>query len=268
MTFRLSAAAFAVSAAATLPAAAQTAADAPVFSTQSSAPVIFTLRGGVGTAPEYFGSDDYTLVPDIGFSARYLRFGRFEFGDPDPWAIDNGFGFYPSFGLVGARDADDFDDLDGLDDIDAAIEVGLGARYNTQNFRAFGEVRRGFGGHEGTVGELGADFIASPTDRLRLTAGPRFTWGNAEYTDTYFGIDADEAARSANFDAYEAEDGLVSSGVEFGMRYVIDDNWAVEGAITYDRFRGDAEDSPIVRDGSDDQWGARIGVTRVFRIGG
>ena len=75
-------------------------------------------------------------------------------------------------------------------------------------------------------------------------------------------------AAASSFDAYDAEGGLVSTGAELGMRYRLSDAWGVEGAITYDVFRGDAEDSPIVQQGSEDQWGARLGVTRTFSFGG
>lgn len=233
----------------------------------TSPKLVFTLRGGVGAEPEYFGSDDTEIVPDFGFRFNYLalRNGR-EFGNPDPWAERTGLNFGGSFRVVKDRDTDDFDELAGLDDIDTAVELGLSARYGTENFATFAEVRRGFGGHEGWVGEAGADAIFYPVDRLRLSLGPRVFFGDEEYSNTYFGITADEA--SAALPQYELDGGLVSAGVEFGARYQINDVWGVEGAITWEKFQGDAADSPIVEQGSDEQWGARIGITRVFSIGG
>ncbi|SFE49931.1 MipA/OmpV family protein [Roseivivax sediminis] len=271
MTFRIAAAAACLALGATSVAAQSTDGSAPVISTQSADPgLVFTLRGGVGTAPEYFGSDEYTAVPDLGFALNHLSLGGRSFGNPDPWAEARGFGVGGSFRYIGERDSgdfDDLDDLDGLDDIDAAVELGVRLRYTGQNYMVFGDIRRGFGGHEGIVGELGADAILRPTDRLRVTFGPRALYGSDEYASTYFGIDNDEAAGS-RYAAYDADGGLLSTGLEFGMRYQLSDNWGIEGAVTYDVFRNDAEDSPIVRRGSDDQWGARIGITRTFSIGG
>ena len=125
-------------------------------------------------------------------------------------------------------------------------------------------MRRGFGGHEAWVGEAGLDLIARPTDRWKLTVGPRLFWGSDDYADTYFGVDTSEAA--AGRPAYEAEGGLLTSGVEVGARYQIDDDWGLEGAVTWEKYRNDAADSPIVENGSDDQWSVRLGVTRVFRL--
>ena len=68
--------------------------------------------------------------------------------------------------------------------------------------------------------------------------------------------------------AYNPEAGLISAGIELGARYQINDDWGIEGAVTYEGLTGDAKDSPITRAGSSEQWKARIGVTRAFRIGG
>lgn len=233
----------------------------------ASRQLVLTLRGGVSFAPEYFGSEDYEVGPDFGLRFNYLslRNGR-TFGNPDPWADSLGFGVRGSFRFIKERDTDDFDELARLDDIDAALELGASVSYTTENFNVFGAARRGFGGHEGWVGEVGADAILRPTDRLRLSLGPRAFFGDEEYANTYFGIGADEA--SAALPAYDLDGGLVSAGVEFGARYKINDVWGLEGAITWDKFQGDAADSPIVEQGDDEQWGVRFGVTRVLSIGG
>ena len=114
--------------------------------------LMFTLRGGVASTPEYFGSEENAIGPDLGFTFNYLalRSGR-TFGNPDPWADSMGLTFGGSFRFIQERKTDDFNELAGLEDIDAAVELGVSMRYGTENFAAFGEVRRGFGGHEGWV---------------------------------------------------------------------------------------------------------------------
>jgi len=228
--------------------------------------LVFTLGLGAGFAPEYFGSDDYRVGPAGSFAFHSLNLGRLSLGDPDPRAERTGFGLRGSFRYIGERDTSEYSELTGLDDIDAAVELGLGVGYTTRNLDAFVVARRGFGGHEGVVGEAGFDVIARPSAALKLTAGPRLFWGNDSYADTYFGVDADEA--SADLAAFDAQGGLLSAGLEFGASYRIDDNWGLEGALRWDSFANDAEDSPIVRQGSADQWSISFGVTRVIRIGG
>ena len=163
------------------------------------------------------------------------------------------------------RDASEFDELSGLDDIDAALELGFGVTYTQRNVRGFALLRRGFGGHESFVGEAGADIVGYPSDRITVYGGPRVFFGAGDYADTYFGVNADEAAASG-LRAFEAEGGLLSAGIELGARYELNDRWGIEGAITYDRLMNDAADSPITEQGSEDQFGARIGLTRTFTL--
>src|SRR6056297_315130 len=248
----------------------ETTAQAPVMA-PAPAPerprLVFTLRGGVAASPEYFGSDEYAVGPDLGFRLDYLSLGNGRsVGNLDPWAERTGLNFRGSFRYIRERDTGDFDELAGLDDIDAAFEVGGAISYGTENFATFVEARRGFGGHEGWVGEVGADAILRPTERLRLSVGARLLFGDDTYTDTYFGVTPAES--SAALPAYDPDGGMVSAGVEFGARYKISDLWGLEGAITYDQFTEDAADSPIIEQGEDEQWGIRFGVTRVFSIGG
>jgi outer membrane scaffolding protein for murein synthesis (MipA/OmpV family) len=240
----------------------------PVGSTQGvGGPALgFTLRGGVGTAPTYFGSDDNEPVPDLGFELNYLQLGGFTIGDPDPLFRPSGLGVTGSLRYIGERDASDEPDLTGLDDVDASLELGVGLRYATENLELFGAVRYGVVGHESFVGELGADALVRPTDRLTLRAGPRAFFGDDDYASTYFGVSgADAVASGGALPAFEADGGLLSAGVELGAGYRINEDWGVDAAITYERLRNSAEDSPISLE--DDQVSARIGLTRRFTLG-
>ena len=225
----------------------------------------FTLRGGVASGPAYFGADEYEYKPDLGFSLHSVNIGPLAFGDPDPRAQKLGFGVGGSFRYIGARDASDYDLLSGLDDVDAAVELGLGLRYATESFGAYADIRRGFGGHEGVVGELGADLILRPNDQFTVSMGPRALFGNDEYSDTYFGVSASEA--SALNPTFDADGGLVSVGAEVVMTYQINDDWGVETGLTWDRYMNDAADSPIVQNGRRDDLGARVGITRNIQFG-
>jgi MipA family protein len=226
----------------------------------------FSLRGGIGAAPDYPGSDDYGAVPDLGFTFGSLKWGRVDLGSGIYSVPDNGFAFTGAFRYLGEREAADNPELIGLNDIDATVELGFGLVYRQTNWQAFAEVRRGFGGHEGVTGTLGADAIFRPDDRWTITAGPRLNLGNDKYASTYFGVTPAEAALSPNFGTYAADGGLLGAGLEVQATYRLDDAWALEGAITYEKLLNDAADSPITTFGSDDQWTIRFGVSRAFTI--
>lgn len=232
----------------------------------ASPDLVFTVRGGVTGTPEYFGSDDYKLGPDFALGLNFLQLpGGRTFGSADPRDPRYGFGLRGSFRYIGDRKAADHPELAGLADVDDSLELGLGLGYTSRNFDAFADLRYGVVGHESFVGELGADLKMHPTENLTLSLGPRIFVGSNDYAATYFGVTAAEAAApGSNFAgrAFNAGGGVLSAGLELGATYRIDDNWGIEGAVTWDRFTNDAADSPIVQQGERDQYGVRIGITR------
>ena len=225
----------------------------------------FALRGGVAGVPAYPGSDEFEAQPDIGFTFGALNWGAVSVGNGIGHRPPNGLAYRGAFRVIGSRDAADYPELAGMNDIDTAVELGFGIVYRETNWQAFGEVRHGFGGHHGVTGTLGADLIFRPDDRWTITAGPRLNLGNSEYASTYFGVTSAEAAAS-QFGAYDAGGGLLGAGVAVGASYRIDDRWALEGQISYERLQNDAADSPITQAGSEDQWSIRLGLSRAFNL--
>ncbi|SLN47822.1 MltA-interacting protein MipA [Roseisalinus antarcticus] len=225
--------------------------------------VEFTLRGGINAEPEYFGSEDLAYGPDFNISDVRLRFAGREFGGGDA----QGFGVHGAFRYIGARDASAFSELSGLDDVDLALELGVGLGYTSRAFEAFADLRYGVVGHESLVAEFGADAVFRPTNDLTMRFGPRLLLGSEDYTQTYFGVSAAEAAASGGrFAAFDADAGPVSAGVELGVTYQINQTWGIDGAVTYEQFIGSAADSPIVSQGTADQTSVRLGITRSLSL--
>jgi len=225
----------------------------------------FSLRGGVAVAPSYMGSDSSEVNADGGFRFGALSFGGRSFGAGIGNVPENGVSVGGAFRVIGSRDAEDDPELFGLEDIDTAVELGLSLTYRQERWLAFGEVRQGFGGHDGVTGTLGADMIFRPSDRFTIAAGPRLNLGDADYANTYFGVSADEAVTS-NFAAFDADGGLLGTAFQVQGTYELNDNWAVEGLLSYERLRNSAADSPITLGGSDDQWRLSIGLSRAFTL--
>ncbi len=225
----------------------------------------FALRGGVAAIPSYPGSDEYEAAPDLGFTFGSLTWGGRSFGSGVFAEPESGLAFRGAFKVIGSRDAEDNPELAGLEDIDTAVELGFGLIYRQPTWQAFGEVRQGFGGHDGVTGTLGADAIFRPNDRLTITAGPRLNLGNDEYASTYFGVSAAEAATSG-FGAFDAQGGVLGGGFQVHGIYELSDSWALESTLSYEKLKNDAADSPITMSGSDDQWRVSVGLTRAFTL--
>jgi len=223
----------------------------------------FELGGGGLLAPVYEGSKDYvvTAFPTIRFGYLALENG-FTLGGGD----GQGLSYRPSFRYLGARNVADNPELAGLSDTEAALELGGGLKYASGPYSLFADVRYGATGHNGFVGEFGADYVLRPEDTTTISVGPRVSWASGKYMDAYFSVSAAEAAASS-FGMFDAGAGIKSVGIEAAVRHDFDQNWAVEAGVGYDRLTGDAASSPIVNVGSKDQFSGKIGIVRKFNIG-
>ncbi len=226
--------------------------------------IIVWVGGGIELQPDYDGSDNYEVGPLILFEP--VRFPLPFFGTISNEERRLGLSIGPSFRYVGSRDEDDNAALRGLGDVDATFEFGLNIEYEAEFWRAFAAGRYGFFGHEGFVGDLGIDVIAPVAPKLTLTGGPRLTFGDDNYFDAYFSVDAAQAAASG-LPFFNAGSGLRSVGVEGEAIYKINDDWRFHVVGGYDRLVGDAADSPIVTvAGSEDQFHVGIGLSYRLKL--
>ena len=153
--------------------------------------IVFELGAGGKVTPRYFGSSKLILSPVPLFRMKRLTL-------PNGFTIgggsDEGFSLSPALEVISKRSANNSPELSGLNTINTAIELGVAAKYQMGNFRVMGEVRRGFGGHKGYRGELGADVIVKAGEQWTFHGGPRLNFGSSKFTNTYFGVTAAEAS--------------------------------------------------------------------------
>lgn len=226
---------------------------------------IFWLGGGIAAAPDYEGSDDYeaTFFPIIDPVRFFIpRIGTIG-------GESRGFSIRPSFGAIGDRDQSDNPALVGLGDVDFSVELGAEVEYRTDYWRVFANARYGVSGHNGLVGTLGADGIFHPMDDLTIVAGPRLNFANEDFFDTYYSVNATQAAASAaggiGLPVFDADAGLRSYGVEAEAIYQFAENWRAHLRAAYFHLAGDAADSPIVAAAGDENQGyVGLGFSRRF----
>lgn len=204
---------------------------------------------GVSYGPDYMGAEDNDTSP--WFILRNVTLGT-------PQGEKQGLGFTPSLSYRGKRDSSKHDDLAGMDDIDIAGEIGLKVSYVNGPFNSYGHIRKGFGGHDGVVGEIGTKYRYEPTDKLTLWTGVQLALGDDGFTDTYFGVNADEAAPGRA--AYDPDGGAYEATLSLEARYMLTPDTSLMGRVTYGHLLGDAADSPIVKDRN--QPAISIGIAR------
>lgn len=224
---------------------------------------VIDLGGGLMAQPRYPGSDETIMVP-----YPLIAVGKFfvpGYGQIDGENSTRRLTVYPSFNFIGKRDASASNELEGMKDVDWALEAGLGVSYRYDWIRGFMEIRQGFNGYSGQVAQFGADVIASPTEDLEVRFGPRAGWGSQNYMETYFGITAKEADASPVYDkSYKADAGFNTVGLAGSATYNLTETWKLHGLAGWDRLIGDAGDSPIVKEGSENQFYGGAGLTYEF----
>lgn len=228
------------------------------------------IRVGLGAQvkPEFLGDDDSKLAPlwDIDIARGSNPF-RFEAPD-DSFGISllssKGFSAGPAASFAGSRKESDVGAPVGK--VKATFEGGAFAQWESKSFRLRGELRKGFGGHDGLVGSIGADQIWRDGDRYVVSIGPRVNFSNGRYQRAYFGVDP-AASLASGLPVYRPGGGIHSVALASGLSYELSPRWGLFGYGRYERLVGDAAKSPIVRQlGSRNQLSGGIGLSYIFMV--
>jgi outer membrane protein len=219
------------------------------------APPVWDVNLGVGAAlrPTFEGSDRYTGRPLPVISVRwrdtialgegglsaYWHHKNFRIGGGltfDPGRDDRGTG-----GVFGSGD----DRLAGLGKIDTSL--GLRAFASTRmslfNFDISATKYTGRQDH-GVVVNLGLSAPLPLGKKLLVMPHIRATWANDNYTQTYFGVTAAQAAASI-FPRFNAGAGFKDVRGGVNVIYRFNQHWYVGTDASVTRMMGDAAASPI-----------------------
>ena len=148
-------------------------------------------------------------------------------------------------GYESGRDEDDGDRLKGLGDVDFGVTAGLKASYQWGPLEFYGEFDKTMGGSGGLTGTFGLDYGKRFGNRFILGIGASATLADENHMESYFGIDAAQAAASG-LPEYKAEAGLKRIDLEATGTYLLGDHWIVRGEAGAGLLVGDAAGSPIV----------------------
>jgi outer membrane protein len=209
----------------------------------------------------------------------YPIFAVYRYGTPEPFrGPRDGFGIGLiegsnfQIGPVGQfqwwrREHMDPSALRGLGNVPWAGEVGLFADYWWVPWlRTRTEVRQGFNGHHGVVGDVFMDAVIPVGAAWTLSGGPRVTLVTAPAITPYFSITAAQSVASG-LPIFDAKGGIRSFGAGAQARYRWTPQWATHAFVEYERLSGDAAGSPLVTQrGSPDQVTIGFGATHSFNI--
>jgi outer membrane protein len=232
------------------------------------------VRVGLGAQvqPDFVGSDSFEIAPlfdiDTAKGTNEFKFEApdYRFGFP---VVDTGaFQFGPALNLAAGRKRSDVDGL-ALRRAKTTIEAGGYANIElSRSFYLHAELLKGLGGHDGVVGNVGADYVWRNSDKYVFSIGPRLLFSDGRYQRAYFGVTPAESL-TTGLPAYRPGGGIHGLAVASGLSYQFTPTWGMFGYARYERLVGDAADSPIIRSsfGSRDQVSAGVGLSYSFTIG-
>ncbi len=165
------------------------------------------------------------------------------------------------------RERDD-NALKGLGDVRFGLEAGAFAEYYPLSWlRARAELRRGFFAHDAIMGDLKLDAFTRVGESWILAAGPRLSLAGGDHQRTYFGVTPQQSAASG-LRAYEPKGGTLSYGAAAQVTYQWTSRLESTAYATANRLVGDAAQSPLVTQrGSRNQFGAGVSTRWTFDTG-
>ena len=208
-----------------------------------------TVGAGVAQVPEYPGSDQGQTRALPLLSVRY---GRFFLGSVPEAGSLAGLGAYLYRGeswrigaivsgeLMDPRQEADDPHLRGVGDINATARAGMFASYAIGWLTLRGSVASDVADNQqGTLATFDAEARYRPVKRLVLSAGPGVTWANSQHAETFFGIDAQQAA-SSGLAQYTPKSGVDLVRFSVGASYELTRHWNLGTRLTAARLQGDA----------------------------
>lgn len=218
----------------------------------------FTLGAGIGAGSRYSGSDEHVVAPVVaidyqaanGFFASTLRGIGFAAGT-EQLSASIGLGFRgerrenDTNGFVGRTGSKA---LKGMGDIRGSATVNVGAEAQLTDIFSVGvraeiPVSRRENGKLFALG-VNVKLLDGATDKIG--AGVALQFGEGKYMQTYYGVDARQAARSG-YRAYTPKGGMFGTELNVNWEHKFDAHWSVTSLLGVQRLNGDAAKSPIVR---------------------
>lgn len=229
----------------------------------------FTLQLGVGigTTPDYEGSDDYRLrvIPLINLKYKdivalqgnklrvnFIRRKNLKFG--------------PLLSLKLGREEKRNPILAGMGDIADTVLAGAFVEGRYKGIFASAEFRQALGAGQGATARfvLAHGLYRSENKKTTLIVGFQTAWNSDRANQTNFGITAAQSVTSG-LPSFAPGGGFSRVEVDVLGRYQLTENWRIDWIAGYGRLIGDAADSPLVSThGTADQFIVGVGGRYFF----
>jgi len=217
----------------------------------------WTAGAGLAMVPDYIGSDDYEVAPlpyltvDFENHMNVKLVGNRIQSNLIPHPI---FKAGPVGEYIGKRDDVDNNRVDRMDDVDASFMLGAFGGFVYEGFNGRIEVMSDVAdGNDGTIARLALGWGTGFAEDMRINLEGFTTWGDDDFMEAYFGVDAADSARSG-LSVYNADSGIYEVGLNATYTWNFTGAWTFIGIAGVSQLVGDADDSsPVVDEGSETQ---------------
>ena len=134
--------------------------------------------------------------------------------------------------------------LAGLGDIDGTPVVTLFAGTRLGAVPVQLSLAKATRSHRGTQLNLALPLRFTLNDALTLGVTPALTWADSRYTQAFFGVSPEQAARTS-YRAFDASAGLKSASLDLAVDYKLGGGWGLHAGASFSRLLGDAARSPV-----------------------
>jgi outer membrane scaffolding protein for murein synthesis (MipA/OmpV family) len=205
-----------------------------------------TVGAGAMLQPNYEGAKRYKAEPSGIIDLRYRDTFFLSDGEGIGVNLLHGPGYRAGVAVSYDLGRDTHDDprMRHLPNIGFAPEPKLFAQYFLVPVVLTVDLRKGIGGHNGLIGDVGAYVPLPLGDSAYLFLGPSVTMADSRYMDSYFGVSAASAAASG-LRPFTAHGGIKNATLGATAVWLFGDHWLLIGQGAYERLLGDAAASPI-----------------------
>lgn len=203
---------------------------------------------GLVATPEYPGSRSMKVIPipswNIVYKNRYFSRGLDLAGaylvNDNAWSAGGSL----TCAFAGREQKDD-PRLSGTDDVGGTVRANLFATRKVSLFSLSLRASQDVGGNgQGFLAGADASLTIPFVPRWFFSAGPGVTWADRRYSEKFFGVSAEAAARSG-LPRHDAKSGLVDGHLKVVSRYALTESWGASAIVTVSRIVGSAAESPI-----------------------
>lgn len=252
-------------------------AQAPKLDAAALMKLVPNLAGiGIGAAPDYSGSDDYTWVAapaaqyKFGETNRSISlwgpFGSANLIDSPKWSAG------PTLSLrFGRQDVED-EVVKRMSEVDHTGEAGAYVAYmhiNTEGIPWIARVATGVQWdvrdvYDGAYAWASGQFFVPLREDIFVGLGGGVGGGSTSFVNAYYAVTPQDALASG-LPSFRGSSGVTNYYVWPAIIWRFHPNWLAGVGGMYQRLIGDAADSPIVRDrGSASQWFGGAGLAYLF----